>query len=191
MIEDTLFYELIFGETTMNSQDLAVYQHAQALANSGQFAQAHQIFCDLRLRNLDVEILFGIATTTSNPVEAREVIDMISSQQPYHPRLRQLEALHTRKIDYPPTGPVLLCPYCEQRLPALVKSKISTGGWIWFAAFFVIFLCILLAPRLPSQESGMEISTFFFLAVSIVGLFTIHKRIYICGSCNSKIADTH
>ncbi len=179
----------------MNDADLAVYRQAQALANSGQLAQAHQMFCDLRLRNADIEILFGIATTTSNPVEAREVIDTIWQLQPHHPQLRKLEALHKQKVQgaytAAPIGPTLLCPYCGQRTPSRIKYRTSTGSWVWFAVFFVIFLCFLWAPTTADNMKNMVISALFFLVVGIAGLFLIHRRTYMCGSCGSRITDAH
>ncbi|GHO98802.1 hypothetical protein KSF_088500 [Reticulibacter mediterranei] len=179
----------------MNDVDLNVYRHAQALANSGQMSLALQMFRELRSHNSDIEILFAIATTTPNPVEAREMIDMIRNLQPYHPQLAQLETLHKQKIQgaytADPIGPTLLCPYCQQRTPARIKSRISTGGWVWFAVFFMIFLCFLWAPTTADNMKNMEIAAFFFLGVGIVGMLLIHKRIYICGSCGSKITDAH
>src|SRR4051794_34598916 len=118
----------------MNDADLVLYGQAQALANSGQMAVAHQIFCNLRERNPDLEILFGIATTTYDPAETRLMISIISQTEPNHPMLPQLEILHSQKIQLPyiaapmgpPSqlvtpgapgliGPTLQCPYCWQR----------------------------------------------------------------------------
>src|SRR6185369_5427426 len=117
----------------MNDADLALYQHAQSLANSGQYLPAYELFRGLRERNPDIEILFGIATTTSNPTEARYTIDTIKSLQPNHPMLPQLESLHHRKLQMiplpsAPIVPVLHCPYCGFQGPVLVRDKISTGG---------------------------------------------------------------
>jgi hypothetical protein len=170
MIENTLFYELIVGAVTMNNEDLALYQQAQELANSGQLSAAHQIFCNLRQRNADIEILFGIATTTANPVETRQMIDMIRSLQPYHPQLSQLEALHNQKMQMGYTAgaisSVLLCPYCGNRAPALLRNKTATAGWVIFVVLLIIFF--------PLCWIG-----FFF-----------QEPYYVCAYCGSKISGT-
>lgn len=178
----------------MNDADLALYQQAQAIANSGQLGPACQIFRRLHSRNPDIEILFGIATTTPDPEEARLMIDQIKRLSPNHPMLHQLEMLHNRKIQetYVPTvGPVLLCPYCGQRTSARIKRNISVGGWVWFAAFFLFFLACMFVP-VPIAFSATEGDIgLVCLVVGIIGLFVIRKRIYLCGNCGSKIADAH
>jgi DNA-directed RNA polymerase subunit RPC12/RpoP len=101
-----------------------------------------------------------------------------------------MEVLHERRLErgYTPS-PALNCPYCGQRAPARIKRKISVGGWIWFAVWFVIFLCFMWAPTTAANLSNMEKSAFFCLGVGIVGLFVIRKRTYACGHCGAKITD--
>ena len=156
----------------MNSEDLALYQQAQALANSGQLMAAYQMFRSLRERADDIEILFGIVTTTPDPVEAGQVIEMIKSLQPYHPQLPQLEALHNRKVQslYAGSGamtPTLLCPYCGHRGPALIRSKLATAGWV--VLLILLFTTVIL----------------FW-----IGLF-FQEKYYVCSRCGSKIADAN
>jgi DNA-directed RNA polymerase subunit RPC12/RpoP len=194
MIENTLFYESIFRENTMNSEDIALFQQAENLANSGQTMAAYEIFRALRDRNPgQIEILFWIVETTPNIVESREVLDTIKHLQPYHPLISRTEAFHSQKLQtaYTPTGPVLSCPYCGKRVASLVKSKISIGGWVWFAAWFVVFICFLSVPVPTADMANMGRAGFFCLAVGIIGLFIIRKRTYACGHCGSKIADVH
>jgi LITAF-like zinc ribbon protein len=167
MIESAVFYECIFGEDTMNSQDLALYQQAQVLANGGQMMAAYQIFRSLRERASDIEILFGIVTTTPDPNEAGQVIETIRGLQPYHPMLPQLEALHYGKIQRIYTGgigPVLLCPYCGNSAPAITNSKISTGGWVTFVVLLIIFF-----------------------PLCWIGLL-IKEQYRVCSRCGSRIA---
>jgi hypothetical protein len=150
------YFMNILGETTMNSEDLAVYQQAQALANSGQLMAAYQMFRSLRERDSDIEILFGIATTTPDPNEAGQVIETIRALQPFHPMLPQLEALHNRKMQRLYVGgvmaPVLLCPYCGNRGPAITNSKISTGGWVTFVVLLIIFFPLCWIGLLIKEE---------------------------------------
>jgi hypothetical protein len=155
----------------MNSEDLALYQQAQALANSGQLMAAYQMFRSLRERAPDIEILFGIVTTTPDPVEAGQVIETIRSLQPYHPQLPQLEALHSRKIQRIYAGggamtPALLCPYCGNHAPAIVNSKTATAGWVIFVVLLIIFF--------PLCWIG-----FFF-----------QEQYYVCARCGSRISGT-
>lgn len=177
----------------MNEADVALFHQAEQLANSRQTYAAHEMFCALRERNpQQVEVLFWIATTSADPVEAAQTIEAIRRLQPYHPRLKELERFHDRKLHHTiaqPIGPVLACQYCGNRVPARVKWRISVGGWVWFAAWFVVFICFMSIPVLPAQMQGMGIAGFFCLGVGIVGLFIIRKRTYLCGQCGSKITD--
>jgi hypothetical protein len=178
----------------MNDEDVVLYRQAEGLTYSGQTLQAYEMFRALRDRgNTEIEILFWMVETTPNAVEARQTLDAIKHLQPGHPLIPRMEALHNRKLQtaYTPVGPVLLCPYCGARVPAVVKRKISTGGWIWFAAFFVVFVCFMTVPVPVAQTPSMEISAFFCLGVGIVGLFVIRKSSYACGHCGSRIADAH
>lgn len=178
----------------MNDEDVALFRQAEMLANSGQAIAAYEIFRALRDHNPgQIEILFWIVETTPNIVESREALDTIKHLQPHHPLISRTEAFHNQKLQTAstPTGPVLSCPYCGRKAPARIKSKVSIGGWVWFAVFFVIFLCFLWAPTTAENMKNMVISALFFLGVGIVGMFLIPKRIYICGSCGSRIADVH
>lgn len=159
----------------MNNVDLNVYRHAQALANSGQMSLAVQMFRELRSRNSDVEILFGIATTTPDLNEMKQMIDDIRQAQPYHPQLSQLEALYHQKLQggayiatskyiEEPLGPILLCPYCGQRAHVIIRHKLSTAGWV--VLLLLLFTTIIL----------------FW-----IGLF-FQEQYYVCSRCGSRIA---
>lgn len=176
----------------MNEEDVVLFHQAERLANNGQQQAAYELFRTLRDRHPEqIEILFWIVQTTPDIVESRQVFDTIKRLQPHHPLIPRTKAFHNRKLQvaYIPVGPALLCPYCGQRAPARVKSKISIGGWIWFAAWFVVFICFMSTPVLPAQMSNMGRAGFFCLAVGIIGLFVIRKRTYACGHCGSRIAD--
>ncbi len=155
----------------MNAQDLAVYKQAQELANSGQLPVAYQMFRSLRERADDIEILFGIVTTTPNPEEAEQVIETIRNLQPYHPMLPQLQALHSRKMQRiyasGAVTPVLLCPYCGNRAPALIRSKLATAGWV--VLLILLFTTVIL----------------FWIG------FFFQEKYYVCSRCGSKIADAN
>jgi hypothetical protein len=153
----------------MTNEDVAIFQQAERLANSGQTMAAYEMFRGLRDRgNQEIEILFWIATTTPNPVEARQVIDTIKYQQPYHPMLPQLEARHNQKLQmaYAPVAPapILNCPYCGNRAPAITNTKISTGGWVTFVVLLIVFF--------PLCWIG----------------FLIREEYRVCSRCGSRIA---
>jgi DNA-directed RNA polymerase subunit RPC12/RpoP len=176
----------------MNEADVALFHRAETLSNSGQTQAAHEMFCALQERNpMQVEVLFWIATTSADPAEAAQAIEAIRRLQPLHPRLQELGRFHNRKLRHAaaqPIGPVIACQYCGNRVPARVKWRISVGGWVWFAAWFVVFICFMsILP--PAQMQGMGVAGFFCLGVGIVGLFIIRKRTYLCGQCGSKITD--
>jgi DNA-directed RNA polymerase subunit RPC12/RpoP len=63
-------------------------------------------------------------------------------------------------------SPVLLCPYCGNRAPALLRNKTATAGWIIFVVLLIIFF--------PLCWIG-----FFF-----------QEPYYVCAYCGSKISGT-
>lgn len=130
----------------MNEEDFTLFKQAEGLANTGQKFAAYQQFCALHRRgNHEIELLFWILFTTPYIVESRRLLDEIKNREPGHPTLPRAEAHHQQRMmqvqNYPIPGPVLLCPYCGVRAPAVRASKVSTGGWIIFT---ILLLCTII-----------------------------------------------
>lgn len=150
----------------MKDEDVALFRQAEQIANNGQEQAAYELFSALQKRYPEqIEVLFWIVTTTSNADEAEQCINTITHLQPSHPKLPALEAFHQRKLQAIST-PVLLCPYCGTRAPAIIKNKTATTGWIIFGVLLILFfpLCWL---------------GFFF-----------YEQYYVCSYCGSQIATT-
>jgi hypothetical protein len=182
----------------VSPEDIALFQQAIDTANSGLKLVAHQQFCTIYNHGNfeDVTLLYWLAFTTPNPHECQSTIDTIARLEPAHPKLQELRAYQARTWmpqSLHPHGymsPILTCPYCHATGPTIIKTKIATGGWIWFAAFFLVFLCCMSVPVPVAQTASMEGMAFFFLLVGIIGLFVIKKRSYNCGYCGIALGDS-
>lgn len=185
----------------MSPEDVALFQQAIKTANAGQKQDAYQQLCTIYAHpgnQQNVTLLYWLAFTTPDPYESLRAINDIERIDPRHPKLPELRAYYDRKwplLKRPlppaiPTGPTLSCPYCHVTSPATIKRKIAVGGWIWFAAFFLIFLACMSVPVLAAQSNSMLTMAFFFLAVGIVGLFAIRKSTYSCGACGIGLGDS-
>ncbi|HTK07846.1 MAG TPA: hypothetical protein VL485_11800 [Ktedonobacteraceae bacterium] len=182
----------------MSPEDTARCQRAIDLANTGQKQRAYQQFCALYNRNAsNITLLYWLASTTPSLVEAERALDTIDLLEPNHPNLPKLRnhlsnmqqrAAHAAMVGR--VGPSLQCPYCHHVSPVRVTRKISVGGWVWFAAFFLIFFGFMSALAPIAEAYTMECTAFFFLLVGIVGLFVIKKRVYHCGQCGITFGDT-
>jgi len=177
----------------MSPEDTAHCQQAINLANTGQIEMAYARFYALRNNGNpeDVTLLYWIAYTTPFLQEAEQAIMTIARLEPMHPKLQELQAYVRRKhMGSSPArqGPLLQCPYCHSVRPARIKQKISVGGWVWFAAFFLFALCCWMAIVPITQTQTMGCTGFFFLLLSIIGFF-FKKRSYTCGSCGIALGD--
>jgi LITAF-like zinc ribbon domain len=164
----------------MNTEDIVLFQQAIMLANTGHKQQAYKLFCDLHNRGNaeDLTVLYWIAYTTPTLDEARRATETIARLDPVHPKLQELQAyiggMQQSMAYAPPPGmqqsmayapspgmfaPALQCPYCHYTGPVSIRSKISTGGWV----FFIVFLV-------------------FFFPICWIG-FLIKKDYYACASC--------
>lgn len=149
----------------MNAQDYALYQQAEALANSGQTRAAHKLFCALRDGgNTDVEIFFWIATTATNPFEARRAINTVRQLQPYHPRLPALVAFHTRRQRYAIStrifGFLYLCAVAFIIIYDIPRGRVSTLNTIAIICV-VLWNIILVANIIRMVVSPQRIFTTF------------------------------
>lgn len=133
----------------MNPQDAAIFQQAIQLAHSGQKAAAYAQFTDLRQRGnqQNPDLLLWIAHTTPYQVEAQQMLDSVAALAPNHPGLPAARQLHAQRsqIQQPVlvaarVGPVMHCPYCHTHAPAIIRQRISTGGWITFVVLLFVFL---------------------------------------------------
>jgi hypothetical protein len=175
----------------MSPEDIARCQQAIDLANAGQHHVAYIQFNALYKQGYteDITLLYWIAYTTPSAEEAYRAVWSISHLEPAHPKLQELRKYVDQKQQRAAQGPSLQCPYCYYFGSARVKRKVSVAGWIWFSAFFLLFLCCLLALVPATQVQTMECTAFFFLAMGIIGLFIIKKRSYTCGSCGIALGD--
>ncbi len=181
----------------MNREDMARCQQAIDLANSGQKQLAYGQFSALynHGNTEDITLLYWIAYTTPAIEEAQRALATIAYLEPDHPKLQELREYVGRKqlrFVHPPArlGPSLQCPYCRYAGPVRIAQKISVAGWIWFSAFFLLFLCCWLALVPSTQVTTMGCVGFFFLLLGIIGLF-IKKRSYACSSCGIALGDIH
>src|SRR2546423_1160409 len=137
----------------MSPEDTALCQQGIDLYNAGQKLEAYKIFGNLygNGNDEDVTLIFWLAYTTLDLREAEQALQTIEYLEPNHPKLPELRERVSRKQQrlmmrtFPPDkyGPVMTCPYCHRSGPARYAKKISVGGWIWFAVFFLLFLCFL------------------------------------------------
>lgn len=179
----------------MSPEDTVRCQQAIDLAKLGQKQRAYEQFCALHARYpQNSTLLYWIAFTTPYREEAQRTIADIASIEPAHPRLSELQQYVERMqpgivqlSGY--TGPSLRCPYCHHIGPVRITRKIATGGWIWFAAFFLVFFGIMSAVVPIAELHTVECMAFFFLLVGIIGLFLIKKRVYHCGQCGVTFGD--
>ena len=149
----------------MSPEDTALCQQAIDLYNAGQKQQAYEQFCAIYNRGNpeDVTLLFWLAYTTPQLDEAQRSMETIAHLEPDHPKLPELRERVSRKQQrlimrtFPPDryGPVMSCPYCHRTGPARIAKKISIGGWIWFASFFLLFLCFMMALVPVSELQSM------------------------------------
>lgn len=199
-------------EYYMSPEDTAICQQGIDLYNAGQKQEAYQIFGDLYDNGnaKDVTLLFWLAYATPDLEEAERALQNIEYLEPTHPKLPDLRKRIGRKQQrlmmraFPPDkyGPVMACPYCHRMGPARYAKKIAVGGWIWFAACFLLFLGLLaiamnlgltFVPTTQLYQVRQEVSSiegwsFFFLLLSAVGLF-IKKHYYTCGYCGIRLGD--
>lgn len=193
----------------MSPEDTALCQQGIDLYNAGQKKEAYKIFGYLydNGNDEDMTVLFWLAYTTTNIGEAELALETIERLEPDHPKLPELQrkiAKWQQREAHKPRYLEMICPYCDYVGPARIAKKISVGGWIWFAVFFLLFLCFLavslylsymLVPETLLEQVGQEISnmqniSFFFLLLSLIGLF-IKKHFYTCGYCGIKLGDMH
>lgn len=73
----------------MNIDDIALFQQAQRLANTGQRQAAYDLLCNVRSRgnNDDPDLLLWIAFATPYQQEAQQALETVSSIAPDHPGL--------------------------------------------------------------------------------------------------------
>jgi DNA-directed RNA polymerase subunit RPC12/RpoP len=134
----------------MSPEDIALFQQAIEVANSGQKQAAYEQFCFISRHEgnaEDVTLLYWLAFTTPSPLEFQRALAAIARIEPTHPKLQDLYAYQARKWQQQPVrqmpnvpiGPVLTCPFCGMRAPALIKTKVSTGGWITLVVLLIVF----------------------------------------------------
>ena len=183
----------------MSPEDTTYCQQAIDLAHSGKGQQAYEQFCILyhHGNTEDITLLFWLAYTTPFLEEARRAMRTIERLEPNHPnlpRLRNRMSKWQQKAAYASprkVGLVITCPYCHHTGHPRITRKVSTTGWIWFSAFFLLFLGCLFALVPVTQVSTMGKAAFFFLLVGAIGLFR-KKRSYTCGHCGIALGDiTH
>ena len=148
------------------------FQQAIDTANSGLKLAAYQQFCLIYQHGNteDVTLLYWLAFTTPNLQECEYTINTIARLDPDHPKLLELYTFLGRRraqvmqhVSSHVYGPTLTCPYCHITSPTLVKSKVSTGGWI-----LLIVLLILCFP------------------LFWIGLL-IREDYRVCSHCGSKL----
>jgi hypothetical protein len=172
--------------TRMNAQDYALYQQAEALANSGQTRAAHQLFCALRDGgNTEVEIFFWIATTAAHSAEARQAIDMVRQIQPYHPRLPALVAFHARRqrnaIRTRIFNSLYLCAVAFIIIYDIPRARVSTLNTIaiisvvlWNIVLLVNIIRLVIRQRVFTTFSALYISALMgFILPPFVGDATL------------------
>lgn len=196
----------------MSPEDTAQAQRAIFLANTGKTEEAYKIFGDLydNGNDEDVTICFWLAYTTSHLGEAElalETIERLESDHPNLPKLQHKIAKWQKREaqEHKANKPQYLqmtCPYCHQTGPARTVGKVSVGGWIWFAVFFLLFLCglavstIMAYTPVPLTQldqmrqavNSIEGWSFLFLLLSFIGFF-IRKHYYTCGYCGIALGD--
>lgn len=177
----------------MSPEDVALCQQAIELANSGQKQAAYEQFCSIHNRSNpdDVTLLYWIAFTTPSLEEAQRATDTIARIEPDHPKLPALRAYVDRKEEREHQQqkeeqekqaasyvvrqvPIIECPYCHGRAPAIIKSKVSTGGWVLFA----ILLLGLLLLGFMGIILGFPVCCFALL---------IQEKYQVCAFCGIKL----
>ena len=158
------------GPFLMYPDDVALFEQAKQLANSGQKQAAYDQLCVIRNNgnDYDPDLLLWISFTSPHPSEAQQALDTAARVAPDHlglpaARAYQNQQWHQRSHQYPqqqyaqqqyaqqqyvqqpyvPVLPAMHCPYCRAYAPPLVKRRISTAGWIVFAVllFFTFIFC--------------------------------------------------
>lgn len=148
---------------SMQSSDIAVFNEAVNLANSGNKATAYQRFQEIRSRSTgeDTTLLYWIAYTTPSPYECQDIISRLS-QLDTGTTIYQLRDYYNKK--WRNIGPLLYCPYCQRQSHTFIKSKVTVGGWI-------LLVILLISPLLP----------FFWIGL----LF--REPYNACGRCGAKL----
>ena len=197
----------------MSPEDVALCQQAIELANSGQKHAAYEQFCSIHNHGNpeDVTLLYWIAFTTSSLEEAQRAIDTIARIEPNHPRLLELQAYVDRKEERQHRQrqeeqkkqaashvvrqvPIIECLHCHGRAPAIVKRKVSTGGWVLFACLLtglLVSLFVGLIIPLPIDEIAGTLA--FLGLVAILGFplcflaLLIKEEYQVCAFCGIKL----
>jgi hypothetical protein len=136
----------------MSPEDMALCKQAIDLAQNGEKQEAYEQFCTLYNHGNaeDVTPLYWIAFTTPSQQEAERVVGAISHLAPEHPSLPDVQTYIERKWPRPQQTPtpvepaprqvlVMECPYCHMKAPPLIRSKVSTGGWVTFVVILILF----------------------------------------------------
>ncbi len=197
----------------MSPEDVALCQQAIEVAKSGQKQAAYEQFCSIRDHgNLDdVTLLYWIAFTTSSTEEAQQAINTIARIEPGHPRLQELQAYVDRKEERQHRQrqeeqkkqtasevvrqvPIIECPHCHGRAPAIRKRKVSTGGWVLFAILLtglLFSLFVLLIIPVPVYLLGNLQA--LFLPMIVLGFpvcclaLLIQEEYQVCAFCGIKL----
>jgi LITAF-like zinc ribbon domain len=185
----------------MKQEDFTRFQHAVALANSGKHQMAYEEFSAIynHGNSDDVNLLCWIASMTPYREEVQWVINNITRIDPEHPKIQEVQDFLKRnweRFEHPPIeaysstlrGPILQCPYCHTTGPTRVKSRVSIAGWIWFAVFFLLFLCFMLALVPAYEVNAMERAAYGSLFIGFFG-FLFRKQFRICSYCQTAIGN--
>jgi hypothetical protein len=169
----------------MNTQDLALYHEAEALANNGKTLAAYRLFCMVENHgNPDIEVNFWILQTTPNQWEARQLLAQLEQITPQHHLLPQARMFIEQRwrnavllpVQLTATGPVLTCSYCGTTAPTVPMSHVHPAGWVLMVV--IILLTILL-----------NWTTFNFLWVGLfipAGLL-IRLKHCMCNRCRGEL----
>jgi hypothetical protein len=211
--EPTPLYEYPPVRKQMSPEDVALCQQAIELANSGQKQAAYELFCSLHNHGNtdDVTLLYWIAFTTPSLAEAQRALETIARLEPSHPRLRELQAYVDRKEERERRQrqeeqekqaafhvgrpvPIIECPHCHGRAPAVLKRKVATGGWVLFACLLtglLVSLFVGLVIPVPINDTAGMLA--FLGLVAVFGFplcflaLLIQEEYQVCGFCGIKL----
>ncbi len=201
----------------MSPKDAALCQQAIELANSGQTQAAYEQFCTIHSHgnSEDITLLYWLAVTTPKLKEAQYAIDTITRLEPDHPKLHELQSYIARKEElekqrqrqeaederkrkeaeaYALQHPILTCPYCHAQAPAVIRSKVSTGGWVLFACLLTgLLVCLFVGLIIPIPIADFAGTGTFLGCVAVIGFplcflaLLIQEKYRVCASCGIKL----